>query len=119
VATVIAGLLLHRFASGVIGDVTGDALYALLVYLLIVLMLPRRTRSLCAALAILFCTAVEFLQLTDIPAKATALVPPAALVLGAGFDQRDLLVYAFAVVGAMLLDVLISRLLRRRALRTP
>ena len=79
--------------------------------------IESRRAAHCAA--ILFCTAVEFLQLTEIPAQATALVPPAALVLGAGFDQRDLLVYAFAVVGAMLLDVLISRLLRRRALRTP
>lgn len=112
---VAGGLCVHRFGSGDIGDVAGDALYAALVYLLFAFLLPRRARSLCAALAIVFCSAIELLQLTEAPARVAQLFPPAALVLGAHFDRRDLLVYAFAVVFTMLLDVVVSRGLRRRA----
>ena len=114
VLTIAAGLLVHSFGSGVAGDVAGDALYAVLIYLLFVFLLPRHARSLPAALAIMFCTAIELLQLTDIPATITSMFAPAALVLGAGFDQRDLLVYAFAVIGVLLVDVAISRSLRSR-----
>ncbi|WP_229718312.1 ribosomal maturation YjgA family protein [Microbacterium aerolatum] len=117
--TVAGGLCVHRFGSGDLGDMAGDALYAALVYLVFAFLLPRRARSLCAALAIIVCTVIEFLQLTDVPATLAELFPPAALVLGAHFDRRDLLVYAFAVVCAMLLDVVVSRALRRRAAQQP
>lgn len=106
---------MHRFGSGDLGDMAGDALYAALVYLVFAFLLPRRARSLCGALAIIVCTVIEFLQLTDVSATLTEFFPPAALALGAHFDRRDLLVYAFAVVCAMLLDVVVSRALRRRA----
>lgn len=112
--TIAAGLVVHRFGSGIPGDVAGDALYSALIYLVFVFLLPRQAQSLPAALAIIFCTAIEFLQLTELPSTVAAIFPPAALVLGAGFDQRDLLVYAFAVIGVMLLDIMISRMLRSR-----
>lgn len=113
VLTTAVGLVVHRFGTGIQGDIAGDALYAVLIYLIFVFLLPRRARSLPAAFAIIFCTAIEFLQLTGLPSKLTVIFPPAVLVFGAGFDQRDLLVYAFAVIGAMLLDMVISRLARR------
>ncbi|WP_243232625.1 DUF2809 domain-containing protein [Microbacterium sp. CIAB417] len=113
--TIAAGLVVHRFGSGIPGDVAGDALYAVLVYVLLALVSPRSPRRLIAALALIACAAVELLQLTDFPRDVAAAFPPAALVLGAGFDQRDLLVYAAAVVAAMLVDVAISRAARRRS----
>ena len=109
VVTIAAGLLVHRFGSGLAGDVIGDALYAVLVYLVLVLLAPRAPRRMIAALALILCATVEFLQLTGIPRDAADVFPPAVLVLGAGFDQRDLLVYAAAVVLALLLDAGISR----------
>ncbi|MGY1552325.1 ribosomal maturation YjgA family protein [Microbacterium sp. A588] len=115
VLTVAVGLIVHELGSGIPGDIAGDALYGVLIYLLFVFLIPRGARSLPAALAIIFCTGIEFLQLTDIPARAAAAFPPAVLVLGAGFDQRDLLVYAFAIIGAMIVDVAISRAMRRRS----
>lgn len=108
-----AGLAVHRLGSGDAGDIAGDALYAVLAYLLIALVLARRPRSLVAALAIILCTSVELLQLTELPGDAAAAFSPAALVLGRGFDQRDLLVYAFAIVLVMLADVAISRTIAR------
>ncbi|KDA06091.1 hypothetical protein DC31_12800 [Microbacterium sp. CH12i] len=117
VVTVAAGLIVHRLGTGILGDIAGDALYAVLIYLIFVFLLPRSARSLPAALAIIFCTAIEFLQLTDVPSKLTGMFPPAALVFGAGFDQRDLLVYAFAVIGAMLVDAAISRALQSTPVR--
>ena len=113
--TVAAGLFVHHYGTGIRGDVAGDALYAALIYFLFVVLLPRNAPSLPAALAIIFCTAIEFLQLTAIPASVTAVFAPAALVLGTGFEQRDLLVYAFAVIFVMLVDIAISRISRARA----
>lgn len=113
--TITAGLLVHRLGSGIQGDIAGDALYGALIYFIFVLLLPRHARSLPAALAIMFCTAIEFLQLTALPSTVTAIFPPAALMFGTGFNQRDLLVYAFAVICVMLLDIAISRIVRPRA----
>ncbi|MGV2985956.1 DUF2809 domain-containing protein [Microbacterium sp. AGC85] len=114
VAVLVAGLLVHRFGSGDIGDIAGDALYAVLVYLLFAIVLTRSARSLPAALAIIFCTAVEFLQLTELPRTWALAFPPSALVLGSGFAQRDLLVYPASVLLAMIVDVALSRRARRR-----
>ncbi|WP_460782258.1 ribosomal maturation YjgA family protein [Microbacterium shaanxiense] len=114
VAVLVAGLLVHRFGSGDIGDIAGDALYAVLVYLLFAIVLTRSARSLPAALAIIFCTAVEFLQLTELPRTWALAFPPSALVLGSGFAQRDLLVYPASVLLAMIVDVAVSRRARRR-----
>lgn len=113
--TIAAGLIVHTIGSGIPGDIAGDALYAVLIYLIFVLLIPRSARTLPAALAIIFCTGIEFVQLTEIASRVAAAFPPAVLVLGASFDQRDLLVYAFAITGAMLLDAMISRALRMRA----
>ena len=116
--TIAAGLLVHARMPGVAGDVLGDALYAVLIYLLGVALLPRVSRRILAALALLFCFSIELLQLTDVPAIATRAFPPAALVLGSGFDQRDLLVYLAAVLSVLIVDAAITHGIRsRRSIR--
>ena len=114
VAVLVAGLLVHRYGSGEIGDIAGDALYAVLVYLLFAVLLARSSRTLPAALAIIFCTAIEFLQLTDLPRTLALAFPPSALVLGSGFAQRDLLVYPASILLALLVDAALSRGARRQ-----
>ena len=114
VAVLVAGLLVHRYGSGEIGDIAGDALYAVLVYLLFAALLARSSRTLPAALAIIFCTAIEFLQLTDLPRTLALAFPPSALVLGSGFAQRDLLVYPASILLALLVDAALSRGARRQ-----
>ena len=111
--TVAAGLLVHRFGTGILGDVAGDALYATMIYLVIACLLARSSRRLAAALAIVFCSGIELLQLTGLPRSLAETFPPAALVLGVGFDLRDLIVYATAILIALLLDVTVSKSARR------
>lgn len=111
VATVLLGLLVHALVAGAIGDIAGDALYAVLIYLLIAVVVPRWPALPVAAVAFAFCGGVELLQLTGLPREWAAGFPPLGLVFGSGFDGRDLVVYAVAVVVAALVDVTATRAL--------
>jgi MFS superfamily sulfate permease-like transporter len=109
VATVGIGLLVHRSVSGRVGDVAGDALYAVLIYLLAALVAPRWPRPAVAIVAFVFCAGVELLQLTGLPHEWASVFPPIRLVLGSGFDVRDLAVYAGAAAVAAVIDVVVTR----------
>lgn len=69
-----------------------------------------------AAVAGGWCIVVELLQLSDLPARAATVFPPAVLVLGTVFDARDLLVYVVTIVIAGALD---AAWRRRRAPSSP
>ncbi|MDU0365699.1 DUF2809 domain-containing protein [Microbacterium sp. KSW4-17] len=113
---VAAGLAGHRLMpSSVASDVAGDALYAVAVYTGLVLLLPRARPLLLAAGAAAWCVAVELLQLTVLPITLAERMPVAALVLGSGFDARDLVVYVLAVVSALGVDGVVTRVRARRA----
>lgn len=109
VVTVGVGLLVHRVVPGEIGDIAGDALYAVLVFVLVAFILPGRRRSAVAVVAFAVCVAVELFQLTGLPQEWGAAFPPIGLVLGSGFDARDILVYAGGVAAASLADHAITR----------
>lgn len=111
---IATGLIVHFRMRGPAGDIIGDALYAVMIYLLAVVLLPRTSRRILAALALALCFGIELLQLTALPASVNGAFPPAALVLGHGFDQRDLLVYLVAVLVVLIVDAAITRSLRRR-----
>lgn len=116
-AVVGAGLAVHLLApTGAGGDIAGDALYAAAAYAALVLVLPRLRPVVVAAAAGGWCVAVELFQLTGLPREWGAMFRPAALVLGSGFDARDLIVYIAAVVVAAGVDALATRrwLPRRR-----
>ncbi|OZD55655.1 hypothetical protein CH252_07350 [Rhodococcus sp. 06-1477-1B] len=104
-AVIAAGLAVHAFApAGDLGDIAGDALYAAATYLAVVLVAPRAARRVVAAIAATWCIAVELFQATGIPRELAAHVTPLALVLGTGFDPRDLVVYVLAVAAVCGLD---------------
>lgn len=105
---VVVGLLVHRVGAGWTA-LLADALYAVLVYLLVALALPRARPRRPAAIAFGFSVAIELLQLTDLPARLAAAVPVSALVLGTGFEWGDLIVYAVGAGAAAALDGLLSR----------
>lgn len=67
--TLGIGLVVHLGVSGMIGDIVGDALYAVLIYVLVAFLAPRRPRPAIAVAAFVFCAAVELLQLTGLPAS--------------------------------------------------
>jgi hypothetical protein len=115
-ATVGLGLLVHRSVSGPVGDVVGDALYAVLIYLLAAFVAPRARPLRPALIAFTICAGIELLQVTGLPRLWAAEFPPIGLVLGAGFDPRDLVVYAVAVIAAAVVDETIAR---RRGSRAP
>ena len=109
VATVFVGLAV-RFAlrRGAVSDVAGDGQYAILIYLIVVFLAPRARAAVAAVVAGSLCVAIELFQLTGLPVAWAATFPPIALVLGTGFDARDIVVYLVAVAGAAFLDKTIS-----------
>ena len=109
VATVVIGLVIHRSTGGVVGDVIGDALYAVLICLLVALIAARRRPLVPALVAFVFCAGVELFQLTGIPREWASVLPPIRLVLGSGFDGRDIAVYAVAIAMAAFVDLAVSR----------
>lgn len=111
---VVAGLLVPGQLPGAAGDIAGDALYAVAVYAGLVVVVPRASSSLVAAVAAAWCVAVELFQLTGLPEQWGAAFRPIMLVLGTVFDARDLVVYMLAVAVVALTDVVA----RRRATRT-
>lgn len=102
---IASGLGVHfGMPDGSFSDIAGDALYALAVYLFVVLVAPGWRPLGVGAVAFAWCASVELFQLTGLPSQLGAGFPPLSLVLGTGFDLRDLFVYAIAVVGAVAVD---------------
>lgn len=118
-AVIAAGLLVHKALPGSTAtDVAGDALYAVAAFTGLVLLFPRAPRLALAGAAAVWCVGVELLQLTGVPLALAERVPPVALLLGTGFDARDLVVYVCAVAVAVAVDIAVSRLLPRGTART-
>ncbi|PJJ65266.1 uncharacterized protein DUF2809 [Compostimonas suwonensis] len=114
---VAAGLGVHLAVPGVVGDALADALYAVLVYLIVALIAPRLRTVVTAAIAFALCAAVELLQLTGLPEALTGLWAPFRLLLGTTFSAADLLAYAGGVVVVALVDAGARRRARRTAAR--
>ncbi|HWI30386.1 MAG TPA: DUF2809 domain-containing protein [Microbacterium sp.] len=108
---VAAGLVVHAFfPGGFTSDAVGDILYAVLMYLLVVLVAPRAHPLLAGAIALAWCAAVEFFQLTGLPEAWAVAFPPLVLVFGTVFGAQDLAMYAVGIAGASVLDLVIKSL---------
>ncbi len=94
VVTVGAGLGLRAVAAGDLAKYGGDALYTVLILTLVVLAAPRLRPLPAAGCALAVSWAVEFLQLTQVPAELSAHSTLARLVLGSTFNAPDLFWYA-------------------------
>ncbi|WP_210509162.1 DUF2809 domain-containing protein [Naasia sp. SYSU D00057] len=104
VLVIAAGLLVHSTVPGLPGDVTADALYALLAYLVAAFLLPRGPALVLAALALALCCLIEVWQLTGTPAALVDVFPPARLLVGTTFSALDLAAYAAGVLVGVLAD---------------
>lgn len=106
--TIGVGLLVHRGGlplSATLRDVLGDALWAAMVFWWTGVMSPTARIRSRASGALLFCYAVELSQLYRTPAlDALRRTTPGHLVLGSGFDPRDLAAYALGVGAAGVLE---------------
>ncbi len=97
--TVAAGLGVRAGAArtGLGPDVAkyaGDALYTVLVQTLVVVAAPRIRPPVAAGVALAISWAVEFAQLSDVPAELSRRSVVARLVLGSTFNAPDLFWYA-------------------------
>ena len=106
--TIAVGLLVH-YGGGVLGpsarDVLGDALWASMMFWLISAAAPGSRAWTRAAIAVAVCFGVEFSQLYRAPAlDAWRATVPGHLILGSGFDPRDLLAYTAGVALSAVLD---------------
>ena len=119
-ATIAVGLLVHLRGSALgpaARDVLGDALWAAMIAWWLGALAPgsRLARRSWAAYAV--CVAVEVSQLYHTPQlDALRAMGVGHLVLGSGFDPRDLAAYALGVAGAALLEAaVVARGRRSRA----
>ncbi|WP_291882324.1 DUF2809 domain-containing protein [Cellulomonas sp.] len=106
---VLAGLAVARSGTSPWADPAGDALYAALVYVLVLLVVPRVSSWVAAGVATAFCAVVELAQLTGVPAQLVGHVPVLRYALGTTFNAVDLVVYAAAATLAALVDRRFSR----------
>jgi Protein of unknown function (DUF2809) len=107
--TIAVGLLVHRGVlplSPVARDVFGDALWAMMMMWWMGVLLPAWRPERRAVVALAICVAVEWSQRWHAPwLDAVRATRMGHLVLGSGFDARDLVAYAAGVVVAMLIDL--------------
>jgi len=94
-------------------DVVGDALWAAMILWWVGAIAPGARLVVRAAAAYLVCASVELSQLYHSPALDAARATPLGLVLGSGFDWRDLGAYALGVLGAALLEAAVVAWTRR------
>jgi hypothetical protein len=97
VVILFAGLGVRAVFDGAFAKYAGDALYAALVYALVLIALPHLKTRWVAAVAVAFCWLVEFAQLTPYPADLSARSGLARLVLGSTFNPPDLFWYVVGV----------------------
>ncbi len=100
--TAGAGLGLRAVAAGDVAKYGGDALYTVLIHTLVVLTVPRVRPVTAAGSALAFSWAVEFLQLSNVPAELSARSSVARLVLGSTFNPPDLFWYAVGAAAGWL-----------------
>ncbi|MFI9625151.1 DUF2809 domain-containing protein [Streptomyces sp. NPDC052042] len=94
VLTVAAGLGVRAVSEGDIAKYAGDALYTVLICALVLVAAPRTRPLAVAGTGLVLSWAVEFLQLTGLPADLSRHSTMARLVLGSTFNAPDLLWYA-------------------------
>jgi hypothetical protein len=111
IGTVAIGLVVHFLDTSrptAAGDIFGDALWATVVFWLISAIAPAARLGTRGSVAFAIAVAVECSQLYHAPAlDAVRGTMIGRLVLGTGFDPRDLVSYAGGVLAAALVDRLL------------
>ena len=112
----LAGYWYGTGFSATLRDFLGDGLWAMMIVWLVGALVPNKPIAMRAALALVVCWVVEASQayhsqfLDSVRHTAAG-----ALVLGSGFDFRDLVAYALGVVAALELETSARRSLGMRS----
>ena len=101
---VVLGLSIRTLSDAAWTGPAGDGLYAVLVYVLVAILVPSKSKALIAAAAVAVCLMIELFQLTGLPAELGEFWPPVRLVLGTTFGTADLLAYAGGAAVAYTVD---------------
>ena len=119
--TIAVGLFVHwrgTLLPAALRDVLGDALWAMMIAWWIGAMAPNTRATPRAGLALAICWTVEVSQLYHTPLlDRWRLTTPGELILGSGFDPRDLGAYTLGILAAMIFELTVRRR-NRRALRS-
>lgn len=102
--SVVLGLSIRTLSDAAWTGPAGDGLYAVLVYILVAILIPSKSKALIAAAAVTVCVMIELFQLTGLPAELGESWPPLRLVLGTTFGTADLLAYASGAAVAYAVD---------------
>jgi len=100
-AVIILGLCSRKFAAGLpewINTYLGDALWALMIYLIVAMLFKNKGIKIVAIISLLFCYTIELSQLYHAPwidsIRSTTL---GGLVLGFGFLWSDMIAYTIGI----------------------
>ena len=111
--TICVGLLVHVWGTAlnpVVRDVCGDALWAMMIAWCLGALAPHAGSMWRGVAAYSVCLAVEVSQLLHTPTlDAVRATTAGHLVLGSGFDPRDLVAYFFGVGAAVVVELLARR----------
>lgn len=117
ILTIITGLLVRKFDylfPDLINTYAGDALWALMIYLMAGFLLPKHNALQIAFISLIFCFTIEASQLYHAEwidsIRANKL---GALVLGSGFLWTDMVAYNLGVGFAGTLELIIYKSKKR------
>ena len=102
--SVVLGLSIRTFSDAAWTGPAGDGLYAVMVYVLVAIVIPSKSKALIAAAALIVCVMIELFQLTGLPAELGQSWPLLRLVLGTTFGTADLLAYTGGAAVAYIVD---------------
>lgn len=118
VLVIGAGLASRKFPAmmpTLLGKYPGDALWAVMILLLIAFLKPGIRPALLAVLALAVCFVVEFSQLYHAPwIDAIRNTTPGHLVLGSGFLWQDLVAYTAGIALGCSVDTVLWQRRKRR-----
>ncbi|MEU0551662.1 DUF2809 domain-containing protein [Micromonospora sp. NPDC005979] len=100
-------LLIRAFDDGALRQYSGTALYASMVWAVVLFLWPRMAPMPAGTVATAFCWVVELAQLTGVPAELSARSLAARLALGVQFDPVDLAWYPAGVAPLVALHHLV------------
>ncbi|MEV8182359.1 DUF2809 domain-containing protein [Specibacter sp. NPDC078692] len=112
---IILGLVIHFFVPGDFASLIADALYTVMVYLVLAVFLPRAKRTWLALAAFAISALIELAQLTGVPEQLAVSFPASRLIFGTTFSALDLVAYAVGAVAVYYADTIISARLSARS----
>jgi hypothetical protein len=100
VLILVTGLLVHFTLESAAGNFVADALYAVMLFVVLSFVFVRTSGWRIALAAFLICVGIELFQLTGIPSSLAEVFPPIRLLLGTTFAAIDLVAYFLGSVAA-------------------